>query len=116
MNEKILNNNLVHHILEERSIYWIDDLPFITTIIFGDIKNDNTLFNLKVLKILLMKYLQKLFIDTIRNNKKYDKIIIEFAKNWDIDRIAIMDKILLKMAFAEILLMNDLPVKVYFFE
>ena len=38
MNEKILNNNLVHHILEERSIYWIDDLPFITTIIFGDIK------------------------------------------------------------------------------
>ena len=77
MNEKILNNNLVHHILEERSIYWIDDLPFITTIIFGDIKNDNTLFDLKVFKDPSDEvFAKQLFIDTVRNNKKYDKIII----------------------------------------
>ena len=35
LNDIILNNELVHHIIEERSIYWTDDLPFVATIIMG---------------------------------------------------------------------------------
>ena len=38
LNEIILNNEILHHILEEKSIYWIDDLPFVATIIMGDFK------------------------------------------------------------------------------
>ena len=37
---------------------------------------------------------------------------MKFAKNWELDRIAIMDQLFLKMAFAEILTMEQLPVKV----
>ena len=40
-----------------------------------------------------------LFNTTIRDNKYLEEIIVDKAKNWDLDRIAIMDKILLKMAF-----------------
>ena len=40
MNDYILNNKLLHHIFEEMSIYWIDDLPFVASVLFGDIKED----------------------------------------------------------------------------
>jgi len=53
-----------------------------------------------------------LFRNTINNNKQYEDIIQRFATNWDLDRIAVMDQLLLKMAFAEILSMPQLPVKV----
>ena len=35
MNDFILSNELVNHVLEEKSIYWVDDLPFVATVIFG---------------------------------------------------------------------------------
>ena len=54
----------------------------------------------------------KLFRNTINNNEDYEQIIIKFARNWEIDRIAKMDQLFLKMAFAEILSMPELPVKV----
>jgi N utilization substance protein B len=113
LNDYILNNELVHHILEERSIYWIDDLPFIATIIFGDIKDDlnfnpSLAFKDKTDK----EFAVALFRNTIVNNSDYEKIIEKFAKNWELDRIAKMDQLFLKMAFAEILLMPNLPVKV----
>jgi N utilization substance protein B len=37
---------------------------------------------------------------------------VRFSKNWELERIAIMDQLFLKMAFAEILSMEDLPIKV----
>ena len=40
------------------------------------------------------------------------KIIIEFSENWELDRIAKMDQLIIKMAFTEIMTMIELPVKV----
>jgi len=54
----------------------------------------------------------QLFRNTINNNTKYEQIIVRFSKNWELERIAIMDQLFLKMAFAEILSMEDLPIKV----
>ncbi len=113
MNQYILNHQLVHHMLEERSIYWIDDLPFIATIFFGDIKNDNNIFSKKVFKDLSDKnFALDLFNSVINNNINYDNIIIKFSENWELDRIAKMDQLIIKMAFAEIMTMEALPVKV----
>ena len=113
LNDCILKNELVHHILEERSIYWIDDLPFIATIIFGNIKDDISLDTSEVFKDISDKdFALELFRNIIINNDEYENIIVKFAINWDLDRIAIMDQLLLKMAFSEILSMSELPVKV----
>jgi len=113
MNDCILKNELVHHIFEERSIYWIDDLPFVATIIFGSIKDDTSLNPNGVFKDVSDRdFALKLFRNTINNNEEYEQIIVKFAINWDLDRIAIMDQLFLKMAFAEILSMSELPVKV----
>ena len=113
LNEIILNNELVHHILEERSIYWIDDLPFVAAIIMGQIKAKTIINPISVFKDDSdEKFALKLFRNTINNNKDYEDIIVKFSKNWELERIAIMDQLFLKMAFAEILSMEDLPIKV----
>ena len=113
MNDSILKDKLVHHILEERSIYWIDDLPFVATIIFGSIKNDTSLSPDAVFKDDSDRdFALELFRNSIINNKEYEEIIVKFSRNWDLDRIAVMDQLFLKMAFAEILTMPELPVKV----
>ena len=113
LNDYILKNELVHHIFEERSIYWVDDLPFIAAIIFGDIKEDKSMDTQGAFKDSSDKeFALKLFRNTINNNSDYEEIIVKFARNWELDRIAKMDQLFLKMAFAEILSMPDLPVKV----
>ena len=113
LNDYILKNELVHHIFEERSIYWVDDLPFIAAIIFGDIKENKSMDSKGAFKDSSDKeFALKLFRNTINNNSDYEEIIVKFARNWELDRIAKMDQLFLKMAFAEILSMPDLPVKV----
>ena len=113
LNNHILNNHLLHHVLEENSIYWIDDLPFVATIVMGNFKlhkviNQKSVFN----NFSDKKFAQELFSGVILNNDDYEKVIIQKSKNWDLERIALMDQILIKMAFCEILNMEDLPVKV----
>ena len=113
LNDVILNNELVHHILEERSIYWTDDLPFVATIVMGQIKEQKNMNPTSAFKDESdEKFALKLFRNTINNNKEYEDIIVKFSKNWELERIAVMDQLFLKMAFAEILSMEDLPVKV----
>jgi N utilization substance protein B len=113
LNNNILNNELIHHIFEERSIYWVDDLPFIATIIFGNIKDDLSINPNGVFKDISDKdFALHLFRNTINNNTEYEKIIVRFAKNWDLERIAKMDQLFLIMSFAEILSMPYLPIKV----
>jgi N utilization substance protein B len=113
LNDHILNHELVHHIFEERSIYWIDDLPFVATIIMGNIKSASKMNPKSIFKdVSDKKFALQLFRNTINNNKDYESIIVKYAKNWELNRIAIMDQLFLKMAFAEILTMEQLPVKV----
>ena len=112
-NNHILNNELLHHILEEESIYWQDDLPFVVTIFNSQIKKNDKISIPLVFKDESDKsFAIDLFRNSIKYNQKYEEIIKKFAKNWDLDRIAFIDKILLKMAFSEIFEMNDLPIKV----
>ena len=112
-NNHILNNELLHHIFEEESIYWQDDLPFVVTIFNSQIKKNNKISIPLVFKDVSDKsYAINLFRNSIKYNQKFEEIIKKFAKNWDLDRIAFIDKILLKMAFSEIFEMNDLPIKV----
>ncbi len=113
LNDIILNNEILHHILEERSIYWIDDLPFVATILMSGFKDRRVVLPKSVFKNKTDKdFAISLFDLTIRNDQEYEDIIVKKAKNWDLERIAIMDQILIKMAFCEILNMPELPIKV----
>ena len=113
LNDIILNNKVLHHILEEKSIYWIDDLPFVATIVMGNLKNKKVINSRSVFKNSSDKYFAvELFKNTIKYDDDYEKIIIDKAQNWDLERIAVMDQLMIKMAFCEILNMPELPLKV----
>ena len=59
-----------------------------------------------------MDFAIKLYRKVISNGKEYEEQIFAKAKNWESDRIAIVDIILMKMALAEMLSFTDIPVKV----
>lgn len=58
------------------------------------------------------KFMIDLFRKTILKGNEYEGLIEEKARNWELDRIALMDTILIKMALAELIEFPSIPVKV----
>lgn len=54
----------------------------------------------------------QLIRQVLANEKNFDSLIEEFAENWELDRIALIDRILMHMAIAELLHFSEIPVKV----
>tara|TARA_Y100000590_G_C15681482_1_gene999991 strand:- start:622 stop:1068 length:447 start_codon:yes stop_codon:yes gene_type:complete len=59
-----------------------------------------------------ISYAKKLADYAMENTKLIDKIIEEKLVNWDMHRLAMIDKIILRMCIAEMLYMEDIPLKV----
>ena len=57
-------------------------------------------------------FIQSLFEIVIENMKLTENIIKSHLENWEIDRVALIDKILLKMGICEIYFIDDIPPKV----
>jgi transcription antitermination protein NusB len=108
---------------EDKSIYWSDDFHASNLLALKTIKSwepdwdDRT--KLPVFfsnggsdKDEDKEFLINLFRKTIMKSEEYDKLIDEKAKNWEMDRIAIMDVLIIKMALVEILESPSIPLKV----
>lgn len=59
-----------------------------------------------------LKFATSLFLRTIDATEETDQIISKHAENWDLSRIALIDRILLRMAITELLSFEDIPPKV----
>ncbi|MCR5191204.1 MAG: transcription antitermination factor NusB [Bacteroidales bacterium] len=57
-------------------------------------------------------FMRDLFVKTITDDKEYEQIIAQCIRNWELDRIANMDLILLKMALCELMHMPSIPIRV----
>ena len=116
--EIIVNSEFLSQILEEKSIYWNDDIEFVVSMIIKTItgfkENDNEYKSLMSLfKNEDDRYFVKtLFHRTLLNHDTNKKIISEFTKNWDFERIAFMDKLIMEAAITEIIEFPSIPVKV----
>ena len=58
------------------------------------------------------EFARQLFKQTIINNTEFENAISERTKNWEVDRIALMDILILKMALTELVTFPNIPVKV----
>jgi len=58
------------------------------------------------------KFVDDLFTYTLKNDAKYQEMIADRTKNWESERIALMDTILMKMAICELMNFPSIPVKV----
>lgn len=60
----------------------------------------------------LLQFAETLFIRSVRDTKALDEIITEFVQNWDINRIAVIDRCTMRMALTELMAFPEIPKKV----
>jgi transcription antitermination protein NusB len=104
--------------LEEQSIYWNDEVDYIFGIIIKTLKKfkEEEGENSKLMPLFKSPsdedFSKNLLRKVILNHKEYRELIEKYSKNWDIDRIAFVDILLMEMAIAEVLEFQSIPVKV----
>lgn len=116
---EIANFELLHDFFENQSIYWIDDIDLVCSMVLKTIKliPENGSINAPILTLYKDEaderaFTETLFRKTIQDDLKNDVLIQELTENWELDRIAKMDIILLKMALTEFTAMTSVPKKV----
>ncbi|MBX7052547.1 MAG: transcription antitermination factor NusB [Flavobacteriales bacterium] len=114
----IVNFELMHDWLEEIGIFWNDDLDLASSMALKTLKtvkdsdDDITLMPLWKADDDEEEYTRNIFRKTITLGEASEKLIAENAPNWDADRIALMDMVILKMALAEAQTCESIPLKV----
>ena len=108
--EVIAPSDRLYDYLEDYKLTWVDDLPGINTLIVKQIKQlkseKDTLIVPKVYKDEDDKeFVKNLFRSTVLNELDLSKEYIDKTPNWDVERIAEIDTIILKMAICELLQM-----------
>lgn len=113
----IANFPLLYSFFEEKSIHWLDDIDLACSMVIKTIKYCEEGKDLEVLPLYKDKedeqeFVRQLFKKTIALNKENEQLIDELTSNWELDRIAKMDVLLMKMAVTELQIFNNIPTKV----
>jgi N utilization substance protein B len=114
----ISNNEELDVLLEDQSLYWNDDKEIVDTFVLKTIKrfDEKNGANQELLPEFKDEedkdFARRLFRRAILNGDFYRHLIAENTRNWDFDRIAFMDVIVMQCALAELLSFPNIPVSV----
>lgn len=115
----LFKDDLIDKFLEEKDLNWTEDRPIIKSLTTKTIKSiteeSGDDFELQELSYNWeddKAFFIRLFEDTIKVEAEYEGLIAKKTKNWDIERIATTDKIILEMAICEMINFPSIPVKV----
>ena len=114
----IQENEELDALLEEQSLYWNDDKEIVDTFVLKTIKRFDEKNAAK--QELLPEYdseedrdyARKLFRATIMNADEYQRYMSEASHNWDFNRLAYMDIVIMQIALAEIMTFPTIPISV----
>ncbi len=104
--------------LEEQSIFWNDDFEYVSAMIEKTLKKFKVDSTEKTQLMPLFKneedeeFVKILFRKAILNSKKCSDLIDKNTTNWEVERIALMDILVMQLAITEILEFSEIPVKV----
>ena len=118
----IFNNYELDQVLEDQSLYWNDDKEIVDTFVLKTIKRfeEENGANQPLLPEFKddedQDFARRLFRRSILNAEYYRHLISENTRNWDLDRVALMDIIIMQIALAEILSFPNIPISVTFNE
>lgn len=114
----IAPNDKLYDYIEDYKLTWLDDLPVVNTGIVKLFKkvNENSPEGYFIPELYKDKDDRQFALDllnkTILNQNKYNKEISEKTTNWDSDRLAVLDSVLLRMAICELKNFPSIPTKV----
>jgi N utilization substance protein B len=103
---------------EEQSIYWNDDMEYVAIMIEKTLKKFKPESGENALMMPLFKnkededFVRILFRKAILNTSKYSELIDKNTTNWEVERIALMDILVMQLAITEIIEFQEIPVKV----
>lgn len=114
----IMKDDRLSEVLEDKSLYWNDDREIVDTFVLKTIKRFEE--ENKENQELLPEYKDeedrefavKLFRATILNDEDHRRLIAQCVKNWEFDRLAFMDVVIMQIAIAEILGFVQIPTVV----
>ena len=114
----VMNYEDLYLNLEEQSIFWIDDVDFVIKMIVKTLKKFHA-DNPQGGELLPMfhdrddlTYCKKLLRSTLKNGTEYLKLIEASANNWELERIAFTDNLILQLAISEAIEFQSIPTKV----
>ncbi len=108
----------LYQILEEQSIYWNDDIEFVVGMIIKTIKKFKiSTPDFKSLMPLFKDeddkdFAKQLFRKATLKTEEHREIIKKHLRNWDLDRVAFIDVLIMEMALCEFLYFPSIPTKV----
>jgi N utilization substance protein B len=116
----ILKSSLAEQVFEDKFIYWPVDREVLQALIaktfknfsFDDEPQKNKLAEISGNWVEDREFVVNLFEQSIRHDTEYQELIAQKTQNWEPDRIAMMDTLLMKMAIVEFINFTSIPVKV----
>ncbi len=105
--------------LEADDLNWEENRPIVRNLVLKTLKmlpfaadEKQELMNLSANWADDREFAETLYKQTLIEDDKMEKLIAGSVQNWDVERVALLDKIILKMALTEMQLFRGIPVKV----
>jgi N utilization substance protein B len=114
----LVNAEILHDFLEDQGIFWNDDIDLAASMMLRTLKQiEDKDEDVELLPLWKdpedeNDYCRKLFRMTLAQGADNEKLIAANTPNWDVDRIALMDLVILKMALTELTNFDEIPTKV----
>lgn len=105
-------------LLEDQSLYWNDDVEIVQSFVLKTIKKTTPELASEELFLPIFKdqddldYAKKLLTTTLRNQVELREIINKHTQNWESERVALMDMVIMQIAITELLHFPSIPVNV----
>ncbi len=117
--EHMADFELLNHFYEEKNLHWGDDIYLVNPMVVKTIESfkEDSNPDFKLLPLYKDReedeqFVKDLFRQTVMQEEETKKLIADKTKNWEVERIAMMDVLLMQMAITEILFFSNIPVKV----
>lgn len=113
----IINDDSIYQFFEDSELGWVDDFPLINSLFLNYLKSFTFTKDDKIpLKIYGdkedKKYANKLFKIVLKNDDELNSLIEKFTPDWENERIANLDLIIIKMCICEFMYFPSIPVRV----
>ncbi len=114
----ICNEEDLYTLLEDESLYWNDDIEIIQSFVIKTIKKFEEEKGAAQELLPMFKddsdreFAVKLLRESLFNGKEYRQLIEKYTQNWESERIALMDMVIMQIAIAEIMNFPSIPINV----
>ena len=115
----LIKNEVIRKYFDEGNLYWNEDRYIISSMLKKTVKSLNSPnFNTFAVASLSedidedLNFASSLFDDVTKNTDKYDSYIDKYAKNWELERISMIDISILRMGIGEMISFKNIPTKV----